>query len=342
VENSPWVKYLLFRFLTRHGSEPVCTVNDIAIYGKSAAEDLEDRLRLDEAEDAEEADKAAQAAPQDGPLPQVEAVSPPTPSADGGSGAVGGQPETGGGAERDGEPGEPQAAREPPADAAAAVEGPAVAPGKGDGGSAAAHAGAASSASDVLATTQPTASEAAGEPGKPAVQPAAKGGQDQKPSSPIDAIPVPLAQDADAAGRAASQQAAAAAPGEPQTSAPDLAAAVPVPPADGSPQAAGDQRPADAGAAEAANASTAPAAGSGSTAVTPQASRGKQAAAGEAAGSQKKAQPAPPMTLPPPANGPASDELLQLQSSRLGKSVYDLLVQVGALAQRACLTHSPS
>lgn len=335
------MKYLLFRFLTHHGSEPVCTVNDIAIYGKSAAEDLEDRLRLDEAEDAEEAEKEAQAAPQDGSLPQAGAVSPPTLSADGGSGAVGGQPETGGGAERGGEAGEPQAAREPPADAAAAVEGPPVAPGKGDGGSAAAHAGAASSASDVLATTQPTASEAAGEPGKPALQPAAKGGQDQKPGSPIDAIPVPLAQDADAVGRAASQQAAAA-PGEPQPSAPDLAPAVPAPPADGRPQAAGDRRPADAGAAEAANASTAPGADSGLAAVTPQASRGKQAAAGEATGSQKKAQPAPPTTLPPSANGAASDELLQLQSSRLGKSVYDLLVQVGALAQRACLTHSPS
>ena len=28
------MKYLLMRFLSHHGSEPICTINDIGVYGK--------------------------------------------------------------------------------------------------------------------------------------------------------------------------------------------------------------------------------------------------------------------------------------------------------------------
>ena len=39
-----WVKFLLLRLLTMHGSEPIFALNEFAVVGKSAAEDLEDRL----------------------------------------------------------------------------------------------------------------------------------------------------------------------------------------------------------------------------------------------------------------------------------------------------------
>jgi hypothetical protein len=44
VERPLWAHYLLIRFLTHHGSEPVCALNAFAVYGKSAAEELEDQL----------------------------------------------------------------------------------------------------------------------------------------------------------------------------------------------------------------------------------------------------------------------------------------------------------
>ncbi|KAK9841126.1 hypothetical protein WJX74_000406 [Apatococcus lobatus] len=42
-----WCKFLLLRWLNQHGTEPVCALNDLRVFGKSAAEDLEDRLAGD-------------------------------------------------------------------------------------------------------------------------------------------------------------------------------------------------------------------------------------------------------------------------------------------------------
>ena len=39
-----WLKYLQFHFISQYGTEPMCALNDILVYGKSAAEDLEDQL----------------------------------------------------------------------------------------------------------------------------------------------------------------------------------------------------------------------------------------------------------------------------------------------------------
>jgi Sad1 / UNC-like C-terminal len=44
VERPLWAHYLLIRFLTHYGTEPVCALNGFAVYGKSAAEELEDQL----------------------------------------------------------------------------------------------------------------------------------------------------------------------------------------------------------------------------------------------------------------------------------------------------------
>lgn len=44
LERPQWMRYLLLRFLSQHGAEPVCAVNGISVYGKSAAEELEDQL----------------------------------------------------------------------------------------------------------------------------------------------------------------------------------------------------------------------------------------------------------------------------------------------------------
>jgi hypothetical protein len=44
LENPSWLKYLQIRQLSHHGTEAVCALNDVCVYGKSAAEDLEDRL----------------------------------------------------------------------------------------------------------------------------------------------------------------------------------------------------------------------------------------------------------------------------------------------------------
>ncbi|KAH7618612.1 hypothetical protein Ndes2526B_g05524 [Nannochloris sp. 'desiccata'] len=44
VERPIWAHYLLIRFLTHYGNEPVCALNAFAVYGKSAAEELEDQL----------------------------------------------------------------------------------------------------------------------------------------------------------------------------------------------------------------------------------------------------------------------------------------------------------
>ena len=42
-----WAKFVQLRLLTHYGSEPVCALNDVRVYGKSAAEDLEDRLAME-------------------------------------------------------------------------------------------------------------------------------------------------------------------------------------------------------------------------------------------------------------------------------------------------------
>ena len=54
AEQPIWAKYLQLRFLTHYGSEPVCALNDVRVYGKSAVEDLEDRLALEAASDTDE------------------------------------------------------------------------------------------------------------------------------------------------------------------------------------------------------------------------------------------------------------------------------------------------
>ena len=44
LEAPAWLKYLQIHQLSHHGTEAVCALNDVCVYGKSAAEDLEDRL----------------------------------------------------------------------------------------------------------------------------------------------------------------------------------------------------------------------------------------------------------------------------------------------------------
>jgi len=51
--------------LTHYGSEPVCALNDVGVYGKSAAEDLEDRLAMEAAAD-DEAAAEEECSPEDG------------------------------------------------------------------------------------------------------------------------------------------------------------------------------------------------------------------------------------------------------------------------------------
>ena len=49
LDRPAWLKYLQLRMLSHYGSEAVCALNDVCVYGKSAAEDLEDRLVLETA-----------------------------------------------------------------------------------------------------------------------------------------------------------------------------------------------------------------------------------------------------------------------------------------------------
>ena len=56
LESPSWLKYLQIRQLSHHGMEAVCALNDVCVYGKSAAEDLEDRLSQENpAEESQEA-----------------------------------------------------------------------------------------------------------------------------------------------------------------------------------------------------------------------------------------------------------------------------------------------
>ena len=52
LERPTWLKYLQIRMLSHYGTEAVCALNDVGVYGKSAAEDLEDRLNLEVTEAA--------------------------------------------------------------------------------------------------------------------------------------------------------------------------------------------------------------------------------------------------------------------------------------------------
>jgi len=67
VAEPAWLKYLQFHFLTHHGSEPMCALNDVLVFGKSAAEDLEDQLSdealLTDAQDSGDAKASEAAAP---------------------------------------------------------------------------------------------------------------------------------------------------------------------------------------------------------------------------------------------------------------------------------------
>lgn len=47
LERPTWIKYLQLHVLSHHGTEAVCALNDVCVFGKSAAEDLEARLNLE-------------------------------------------------------------------------------------------------------------------------------------------------------------------------------------------------------------------------------------------------------------------------------------------------------
>ncbi|KAK9841003.1 hypothetical protein WJX81_005028 [Elliptochloris bilobata] len=47
IASPAWVKFLQLRFVTHYGNEPVCAINELSVFGKSAVEDLEDRLALE-------------------------------------------------------------------------------------------------------------------------------------------------------------------------------------------------------------------------------------------------------------------------------------------------------
>jgi hypothetical protein len=53
VEPDRWVRYLLIRFLSHHGAESVCAINEIGVFGVSAAEELEAQLAMAEDEEVE-------------------------------------------------------------------------------------------------------------------------------------------------------------------------------------------------------------------------------------------------------------------------------------------------
>ncbi len=77
AQQPAWAKYLQLRFLTHYGSEPVCALNDVRVYGKSAVEDLEDRLALEAGQDGDDEQEQAQqeavdAEAQSKPQPELE------------------------------------------------------------------------------------------------------------------------------------------------------------------------------------------------------------------------------------------------------------------------------
>ena len=65
IEPAGWAKYMQLRLLTHFGNEPVCALNDVRVYGKSAAEDLEDRLAMEAAADDDEAAAQEECSPDE-------------------------------------------------------------------------------------------------------------------------------------------------------------------------------------------------------------------------------------------------------------------------------------
>ena len=59
-----WVKYLQLRFFSHHGAEAVCAINDVHVFGKSAADDLEDQLAMDSSRPPVAADPSPPVTPQ--------------------------------------------------------------------------------------------------------------------------------------------------------------------------------------------------------------------------------------------------------------------------------------
>lgn len=47
IPSPAWIKYLQLHLFTHHGGEAVCALNDVLVYGKSAADDLEDQLAME-------------------------------------------------------------------------------------------------------------------------------------------------------------------------------------------------------------------------------------------------------------------------------------------------------
>ena len=54
LESPSWLKYLQIHQLSHYGTESVCALNDVTVFGKSAAEDLEDRLSQEASTEAAE------------------------------------------------------------------------------------------------------------------------------------------------------------------------------------------------------------------------------------------------------------------------------------------------
>ena len=54
VEPDRWVRYLLIRFLSHHGGESVCAINEIGVFGVSAAEELEAQLAMADDEEVDD------------------------------------------------------------------------------------------------------------------------------------------------------------------------------------------------------------------------------------------------------------------------------------------------
>lgn len=81
VGSPAWVKYLQLHFLSHHGVEAVCALNDIRIFGRSAADDLEDQLAMDPSFDGttRPPQQAEASVPQPPPALPTEGASASTP-----------------------------------------------------------------------------------------------------------------------------------------------------------------------------------------------------------------------------------------------------------------------
>ena len=50
IDQPRWARFVMIKFLSHYGVEPVCAINSISVFGKSAAEELEDHLLATEEE----------------------------------------------------------------------------------------------------------------------------------------------------------------------------------------------------------------------------------------------------------------------------------------------------